>query len=104
AVVLVAIGSAGQDGSGVSLPVSDLKNLSGLLKRLRTAQIPSALCRLYYQEPGLPSQLVLEFRKTGTTIGDPVREPGRGTNPIDQQPPAQQPVAPAADPNAQNNS
>jgi len=75
-----------------------------LLERLRKAQMPSALYRLYYQEPGLPPQLVLEFRKTGNTIGDPVREPGRGTNPIDQQPPVQQPAAPAADPNAQNNT
>jgi hypothetical protein len=85
------------------LPVSELKDLSALLERLRKAQMPSALYRLYYQEPGLPAQLVLEFRKTGNTIGDPVREPGRGTNPIQQQPPAQQPVVPA-DPNAQNNS
>jgi hypothetical protein len=101
ALFLVAVGPDGQEGTRVPLPVSDLKNLSGLLERLRKAQIPSALYRLYYQEPGLPPQLVLEFRKTGNTIGDPVREPGRGTNPIDQPPPPQQP---AADPNAQNNS
>jgi len=79
-----------------------LKNLSALLERLRKAQIPSGLYRLYYQEPGLPPQLVLEFRKTGTTIGDPVREPGRGTNPIEDLPPVQQPAAPA-NPNTPNN-
>jgi len=95
---LVAVGPDGQEGSPVSLSVSDLKNLSGLLERLRTAQIPSGLYRLYYKEPGLPPQLVLEFRKTGATIGDPVREPGRGTNPLDAQPPqpgAAQPAPPA---------
>lgn len=73
------------------LPVTELKNLSGLLERLKKAQIPSAMYRLYYQEPGLPPQQVLEFRKTGNTIGDPVREPGRGTNPVGDQPAAQQP-------------
>ncbi|HEY2892885.1 MAG TPA: hypothetical protein VGJ16_01685, partial [Pirellulales bacterium] len=100
ALFLVAVGPDGQEGTRIMLPVSDLKNLSGLLERLRKAQIPSALYRLYYQEPGLPPQLVIEFRKTGNTIGDPVREPGRGTNPIEQQ----QPAAPAADPGAQNNT
>ena len=67
------------------------KNISGLLERLRKAQIPSGLYRLYYKEPGLPPQMVLEFRKTGNTIGDPVREPGRGTNPVESQP--QRPTA-----------
>lgn len=80
---LVAIGPDGKEGTRVMLPVSDLRDLSGLLERLKKAQIPSALYRLYYQEPGLPPQMVLEFRKTGNTIGDPVREPGRGTNPVD---------------------
>src|SRR5262249_52084586 len=68
---LVAVGPDGQEGTRIMLPVSDLKNLSGLLERLRKAQMPSALYRLYYQEPGLPPQLVMEFRKTGNTIGDP---------------------------------
>src|SRR6185295_3397666 len=103
ALYLVAVGPDGQEGSRVILPASDLKNLSGLLERLRKAQIPSGLYRLYYQEPGLPPQLVLEFRKTGNTIGDPVREPGRGTNPIEDLPPAQQPAAPTANPNTPNN-
>jgi hypothetical protein len=79
-----------------------LKNLSALLERLRKAQIPNATYRLYYQEPGLPPQQVLEFRKTGNAIGDPVREPGRGTNPIENQPNPAQPAAPAGDPNAVN--
>ncbi|MBW8883495.1 MAG: hypothetical protein JF612_01690, partial [Planctomycetia bacterium] len=90
---LVAVGPDGTEGPPLMLAVSDLRNVSALLERLRKAQIPSGLYRLYYKEPGLPPQLVLEFRKTGNAIGDPVREPGRGTNPLDAQP-AQPPAAP----------
>jgi hypothetical protein len=86
---LVAILPDGTEGPRIKLPVSDLRDLTGLLERLRKAQIPSGLYRLYYQEPGLPEQLVLEFRKTGSAIGDTAREPGRGTNPVDG--PAEQP-------------
>jgi hypothetical protein len=95
---LVAVGPDGEEGTRIALPVTELKNLSGLLERLKKAQIPNALYRLYYQEPGLPPQQVFEFRKTGNTIGDPVREPGRGANPVEEQP-RQQPAAPASDPN-----
>ena len=58
------------------------------MERLKNPQIRSGLYRLYYQEPGLPPQKVLEVRKSGTEIGDPIREPGRGTNPTDEQMPA----------------
>jgi hypothetical protein len=100
---LVAVGPDGQEGAPVLLSVTDLKNISGLLERLRKAQIPSGLYRLYYKEPGLPPQLVLEFRKTGSTIGDPVREPGRGANPVENQPQSQpaQPASPAGQQNPQ---
>jgi hypothetical protein len=77
------------------LPVSELRNLAALLERFKTAPVPSGLYRIYYQEPGLPPQQVLEFRKTGNTIGDPVREPGRGANPAADQP-AVQPEGAAA--------
>jgi hypothetical protein len=50
-----------------------------------------------HQEPGLPPRKVLEFRKTAEGIGDPVREPGRGSNPRDERP-APPPPAPAAKP------
>ena len=88
---LVRVGPDGRESNRTLLPLSDLRDFSRLLERLRKAQIPSGLYRIYHQEPGLPPRKVLEFRKTGNTIGDPVREPGRGTNPVEEQPPAGQP-------------
>ncbi|MDX1948441.1 MAG: LamG-like jellyroll fold domain-containing protein [Pirellulaceae bacterium] len=89
---LVRVAADGTETNRTLLPLSDLRDLAGLLEKLKKAQIPSGLYRIYHQEPGLPPRKVLEFRKTGGSIGDPVREPGRGTNPLDAQP------APGANP------
>lgn len=78
----------GEEGEQVNLSLSELRDLSGLLDRLKTAPIPNGLYRIYYQEAGLPTQQLLEFRKTGRTIGDPVREPGRGSNQLEVEQPA----------------
>lgn len=90
---LVHVLPDGREGERVELALTELRDLSGLLKRLEAAPIPSGLYRLYYQEPGLPPQQVLEFRKTGDMIGDPVRQPGRGSraedSPADRQAPDQ---------------
>lgn len=77
---LVRILPNGQEGEQVKLSLGELRDLSGLLERLKTAPIPNGMYRIYYQEAGLPAQQLLEFRKAGGTIGDPVREPGRGSN------------------------
>jgi hypothetical protein len=83
---LVHVGPDGKEGQPALLPLKYLRDIPGLLEELKKAKIPNGLYRLYYQEPGLPPQKILEFRKTGDTIGDPVREPGRGTNPIENPP------------------
>jgi hypothetical protein len=88
---LVYVGPDGQEGPRVPVDIAYLRNIPALLERLKNPQIRSGLYRLYYQEPGLPPQKVLEVRKSGTVIGDPVREPGRGTNPTDDQSPMGQP-------------
>jgi len=81
---LVRVLPDGKEGEPIALPLAELRDLSQLLDRLKVAPIPSGLYRLYYQEPGLPPQQVLEFRKSGNVIGDPVRESGRGSNPSAQ--------------------
>jgi hypothetical protein len=73
----------GEEGEQVKLSLSELRDLSDLLDRLKTAPIPNGLYRIYYQEAGLPSQKLLEFRKAGRMIGDPIREPGRGSNELE---------------------
>ncbi len=88
---LVRVGPDGQEEKRVGLPISELQDLSRLLNRLEKAPIPNGLYRIYHQEPGLPARKILEFRKTGSAIGDPIREPGRGSNPLDL------PAAPAVE-------
>ncbi len=79
---LVRVMPDGSEGERVMLPLSNLQDIAGLLERLKKASIANGLYRIYYGEPGLPPQQLLEFRKTGDAIGDPVREPGRGSEPL----------------------
>ncbi len=83
---LTRVSADGREEGRTSLPVTELRDLAPLLERLRRAPLRNGLYRLYHQEPGLPPRKVLEFRKTVDGIGDPVREPGRGSNPRDNQP------------------
>lgn len=53
-----------------------------LLEKSKQRSVPNGLYRIYLQEPGFPPRKLLEFYKSGDSIGDPVREPGRGSNPI----------------------
>jgi hypothetical protein len=94
-LVLIRVGVNGCEEARTILPVAELQDLSALLERIRRAPLRNGLYRLLHQEPGLPPRKVLEFRKTAEGIGDPVREPGRGSNPLDDQP-AMPPPAPAA--------
>jgi hypothetical protein len=85
-LVLTRVGVDGREEGETQIPASELKDLSGLLNKVRRAPLRNGLYRLYHQEPGLPRRKVLEFRKTAEGIGDPVREPGRGSNPREDQP------------------
>jgi hypothetical protein len=96
-LVLIRVGVNGCEEARTILPVAELQDLSALLERIRRAPLRNGLYRLLHQEPGLPPRKVLEFRKTAEGIGDPVREPGRGSNPRDDRPATQLP-APAAKP------
>jgi len=81
-------------GRGVLLSVSDLRNLSALLERFEEKRKSPAACTACISKSRVCRRnWCSKFRKTGNTIGDPVREPGRGTNPLEGQqpaPPAQQ--------------
>jgi hypothetical protein len=92
---LVRVLPNGEEGEQVNLSLSELRNLSDLLDRLKTAPIPNGLYRIYYQEAGLPSQQLLEFRKAGQMIGDPIREPGRGSNELESGETGPQAIDPA---------
>jgi hypothetical protein len=45
------------------------------------------LYRIYLKEAGFPRRKLIEFYKSGTSIGDPVREPGPGANPMREEGP-----------------
>jgi len=81
---LLRILPGGEVGERAMLSLAELRDLSNLLERLKNSPIPNGSYRIEYQEPGLPAQVVLEFRKTGDVIGDPVRERGVGSNPAEE--------------------
>ena len=89
-VYLVRIVKAGPDKEETEedkqlLPESVLRDLTELLENLRKKGLPNGLYRLYLKERGLPRRQVLEFYKWGDTIGDPVREEGRGSKPLSDE-------------------
>jgi hypothetical protein len=61
---------------------------------------------MYLKEAGFPRRFLLEFSKWGDSIGDPVLEPGPGSNPIEEAPPDTpgQPIPPEAKSDAGSSS
>jgi hypothetical protein len=80
---LVRLSVDGTESERVEIAIDELRDLAALLERLKNSAMPNGLYRIDYQDPGLPPQRVLEFRKAGEAIGDPVREPGIGSNPLE---------------------
>jgi hypothetical protein len=80
---LVRLSVDGTESERIEIAVDELRDLAALLERLKNSAMPNGLYRIDYQDPGLPPQRVLEFRKAGEAIGDPVREPGIGSNPLE---------------------
>jgi len=79
---VVKVGSDGEEGEPQRLPDDALSNLGGLFENFRKQQLPNGTYRVYLREPGFPTRKLIEFYKSGNSFGDPVREPGRGSNPI----------------------
>lgn len=78
-----------------------------LFQMLREMGLPDGKYRIYLEELGFPRRLVYEFYKSGSSLGDPVRERGPGSNPVpeakpesspsmDQRPTSARPVVDAA--------
>ncbi len=63
-----------------------------LFRSLREMGLPDGRYRIYLEELGFPRRMVYEFYKSGSSFGDPVRERGPGSNPVQEGPPAPAPA------------
>lgn len=86
-LVIVTVNGDGEELQSYPLPVDALVNLQNLLQRFIDEGLPDGRYRIYLREVGFPVRKILEFYKSGTTIGTPVRELGPGSNPIKQSAP-----------------
>jgi hypothetical protein len=89
---IVKVGQDGIERDREPLPDTALSNLKALFDTFRKKGLPNGLYRIYLEEPGFPRRKVIEFYKSGTSFGDPVQEPGRGSLPVGE-PPSQAPPA-----------
>ena len=85
-LLIVKVNPDGSDGPAHQLPPTALADLKLLFERLVQEGLPDGRYRIYLREAGFPMRMLIDFNKSGTSIGDPVREPGPGSNPI---PPAE---------------
>jgi hypothetical protein len=81
-MVIVKVGPLGEEGDPHLLPEDALEDLEGLFERFVEEGLPNGRYRIYLREIGFPPRKLLEFYKSGRSIGDPVREPGPGSNPL----------------------
>jgi len=79
---IVRVGPDGQEGTRHELPEDAMADTKALFERFRRKGLPNGLYRIYLKEVGFPRRLLMEFYKSGDTFGDPIREPGRGSNPV----------------------
>jgi len=90
---IVRVGADGEEVDKRFLPEGALSNLSALLERFKGSAeegregLPNGLYRIYLEEVGFPRRKVMEFYKSGDTLGEQVRPPGRGSMPILDQGP-----------------
>ena len=83
-LILVKVGPGGQEEEVSQLPDDALQRLNEILERFKKLRLPNGLYRIYIEETGFPRRQLREFYKSGDAIGDPVREPGPGSNRLDQ--------------------
>ncbi|HUT92787.1 MAG TPA: hypothetical protein VMY37_25055 [Thermoguttaceae bacterium] len=90
-IYIVKVGPDGSEGERQSLPGDALSSLSALLEKFKGSAeegkegLPNGLYRIYLEEVGFPRRKVMEFYKSGDTLGEQVRPPGRGSMPIPDQ-------------------
>ena len=89
---IVRVGPDGKEGEAAALPEEAIANLNRFLDQLRRQRgIPNGWYRIYLKEIGFPKRMLVQFYKSGESIGEPQREPGRGRKPL---PDAQAPRGP----------
>jgi len=82
---IVKVGPSGEEGEPHALPDDALADLAGLFEKFKQEGLPNGLYRIYLKEIGFPRRKLVEFYKSGQSFGDPVREPGPGSNPIQDE-------------------
>ena len=81
-LLLVKIEPDGTESEPVELSADWLTRMDELLEKFKERWILNGRYRIDLLEPGFPPRKLLEFYKSGDSIGEPVRDPGRGSNPM----------------------
>ena len=84
-IYIVRVSAGGAESDPYLLPDDALNNLTALFEKFKTEGLPDGRYRIYLKEVGFPPRKVVEFYKSGDTFGDPIREPGRGSNPLPKE-------------------
>jgi len=81
-LLLVKIGAgASEEHRFRPLPIEYLYDLSALMELLRTKEeLPDGIYRLILEDDG-QERIIRDFVKSGDQLSDPIKEPGRGSNP-----------------------
>jgi hypothetical protein len=70
-----------EEKEGHPLPDDAFERLNQLFKLFIDVGLPNGRWRIYLQDPDYPRRFLMEFSKWGDSIGEPVQEPGPGSNP-----------------------
>lgn len=84
---LVRVLPRGAEVEKIPIPEEIAADPVRLFQRLKEIGLPDGRYRVYLEELGFPRRMVYEFYKSGNSFGDPVRERGPGSNPIQQPAP-----------------
>ncbi len=86
---IVRVLPSGMEGERYPLSDTIASDPARLFESLKEKGLPNGRYRVYLEESGFPRRLVYEFYKSGNSFGEPVRERGPGSNPIQEnQPPS----------------
>jgi hypothetical protein len=89
-LILVRVAADGSESEPHVLPDDALERLNDLFEKFKRMHLPNGHYRIYLEEPGFSKRQLREFYKSGDTIGDPVHEPGPGSQKLQETSPAPQ--------------
>jgi hypothetical protein len=89
---LVRVLSNGREVDRSPIPEEIASDPVKLFQSLREMGLPNGRYRIYLEEMGFPRRMVYEFYKSGNSFGDPVRERGPGSNPVQEGQPVPVPA------------